>query len=49
VDQVGGERRQPVELTFRPTILDRDISAFDKAGVCQTLAKGVHLQFVISH
>ena len=48
-DQLGGERRQSVQLIFCPAIFDRDISAFDIAGVGQTLAKAVHLQFVISH
>jgi hypothetical protein len=48
-DQVGGERQQSVQLTFCPAIFDRDISAFDIACVGQTLAKGVHQQFVISH
>lgn len=48
-DQLGGESRQSVQLTFCPAIFDRDISAFDIAGVGQTLTKGVHLQFKISH
>src|SRR5262249_8401817 len=38
-DQIRCQCRQPVELIFRPTVLDRDILALAKAGLFQTFAK----------
>ena len=38
-DQLGRQRRQPIVLTFRPAIFDRDILALDITGFAQTLAE----------
>ena len=38
-DQIGRQRRQSVVLTFRPTVFDRHILAFDIARFLQTLVE----------
>ena len=38
-NQFGRQRRQPIELTFRPTVLDRHVLAFDVAGLLEALAE----------
>src|SRR5262249_4068177 len=38
-DQIGGQCRQPVVLTFRPTVFDPHILAFDIARFLQALAE----------
>src|SRR5262245_36437820 len=39
VHQVGRQLRQPRKLTVRPTVLDRDLPAFDIAAFAQALAE----------
>src|SRR5262249_35268694 len=39
VHQVGRQLRQPRKLTVRPTVLDRDLAAFDIAAFAQALAE----------
>jgi hypothetical protein len=41
VHQVGRQLGQLRELTVRPTVLDRDVAAFDIAAFAQTLAEGI--------
>src|SRR5207237_2379468 len=43
-DQVGCQRRQSIELTVRPTILDRHIEAIDIAGFFQALPQSGYLR-----
>ena len=38
-NQIGRQRRKPLDLTFRPAVLNSYILAFDIAGVLQTLAE----------
>ena len=38
-DQIGRHRRQPIVLTFRPAVFDRDVVALDIAGLVQTFAE----------
>ena len=38
-NQIGRQRRQPVDLILGPAVFDRDVLAFDIAGVLQALAK----------
>jgi len=38
-DQIGGHCRELIELPLRPTKFDRDILAFDIAGLAQALAE----------
>ena len=39
--QIGRHGRQPIELVVGPTVFDRNIRAFRKAGVLQALVKGL--------
>ena len=41
-DQIGRQRRQPVVLTLRPAVFDRDVLALDEAGFLQALAERRH-------
>ena len=41
-DQIGGERRQPVQLIVRPALLDRDVASFDEPFLAQALAERRH-------
>src|ERR1700686_5128599 len=43
--QVGCQRRQPINLTFRPTVFDRHVPPFDIAGLTQTVAERLHEMF----
>jgi hypothetical protein len=36
---VGGERRQPVVIAFRPAALDNDVAALNVTGLRQALSK----------
>ena len=38
-NQIGRQRRHPVELTLRPAIFDRDVPALDEAASLKPLAK----------
>ena len=38
-DQFGCQLRQPIEFILGPAVCDRDVLAFDKAGLLQALAK----------
>ena len=38
-NQFGRQRREPIKLTLRPTVFDRDVLAFDIACLLQALAK----------
>ena len=38
-DQIGRQRRQPIELALGPAIFDRDVAALDVAGFAQALAE----------
>ena len=38
-NQFGRQRRQPIDLTLRPAVFDRDVLALDIAGVLQALAE----------
>jgi hypothetical protein len=38
-DQIGRERRQPINLIFRPAVFDRHVLALDIAGFLQALEK----------
>jgi hypothetical protein len=42
LDQIGSERRQPLDSVLREAILDGDILALDKAGFAQALAECRH-------
>ena len=41
-DQIGCHRRQPIGLVFGPAIFDRDVLAFDIAGLLKSLPKCAH-------
>ena len=41
-DQIGRQRRQPIELILGPAVFDRHVLALDIAGVLQALAKSAH-------
>src|SRR5262249_28288094 len=43
--EIGGQRRQSIELTLRPAIFDPHIAAIDEAGVAETLVKRRHTEF----
>ena len=40
-NQIRCKRRQPVMLTLRPAIFDRDVLAIDKSGLVQPLSERV--------
>ena len=40
VDQFGRKRRQPIVMTLRPAVFDRDILALDIAGFLEALVEG---------
>jgi hypothetical protein len=40
VDELSGQRRQPVVATIRPPESDREVPALDKPGLAQSLTKG---------
>ena len=42
-DQIGCQVRQPVVLSVRPAVFDRDVMALDKAGLAQTFAERRHV------
>ena len=45
LDQLGCQRRQPINLTFRPTVFDRHVPPFNIAGITQAIAKRLHAVF----
>src|SRR5262249_20856326 len=40
--QIGRQSRQSIIATFRPTVIDRDVLAFEIAGISQTLPEPGH-------
>ncbi|MGB7100061.1 MAG: hypothetical protein WBD95_15020 [Xanthobacteraceae bacterium] len=44
-NQVGCQRRQPINLTLRPTVFDRHVPPFDIAGLTQAIAERLHKMF----
>ena len=38
-NQIGRQRRQPIDLILGPAVFDRDVLALDIAGFLQALAK----------
>jgi hypothetical protein len=41
VDQIGGQRGQPVIMAFRPAVFDREIPPLEIACFAETLAEGI--------
>jgi hypothetical protein len=45
-DQLGGQCRQPVEATIGRAIFDREVAAFDIAGLLEALSDGADLSII---